>query len=128
MKGFLSASLLVAVVGFGCDRIQQATKPHPQQPDYFAKKRECYELVEKRDRLDGSDWLLATPHQCYVPSLNTCICEYVPKKGPAYVSDVLTGKVLAWPVPRPAPPLKPGESPEDRYQHERDRLFALCVE
>lgn len=126
MKGFLSASLLVAVVGLGCDRIQQATKPNPQKPDYFAKKRECYELVEKRDRLDGSAWLLSSPHQCYVPSLNTCICEYVPKNGPPYVLDVLTGNTLASDVP-----LLSGESEEksrEHYMRDRDRLFSLCAE
>jgi hypothetical protein len=125
IRGFSVASLLVAaVVSWGCNR-QQQEAAHFQPADYFAKKRECYELVEKRDRLDGADWLFAAPQQCYVPSMNTCICEYVPKKGPAYVSDVLTGKVLASAVP-----LRSGESVEstsDRYQRERERLFSLCA-
>jgi hypothetical protein len=96
--------------------------------DYFAKKRECYELVKKQDERDlakNPDWLWSSPQQCYVPSLNTCICEYVPKKGPSYVIDVLTGKVLVW-----MEPLKRGESVDsqvERYQRERDRLFSLCA-
>jgi hypothetical protein len=97
MRGFLSALLLVVVGGMGCDR-QQHAAAH-SQPDYFAKKRECMELVEKRDRLDGYTWMHASPHQCYAPSLNTCLCEYVGKGDSPYVIDVLTNKMLAPDVP-----------------------------
>jgi hypothetical protein len=125
MRSFLVLALLV-VASTACDRHSSA-KPTPPN-DYFAKKRECYELVEKRDEHESAnhpDWLLPAPQECYVPSLNTCICEYVPKKGPSYVSDVLTGTTLLW-LGEPAKAGEPADKYE-RYQRARDQLFSLCA-
>jgi len=127
MRGFLSASLLV-VVAVGCDGQQQAAT-NSQPVDYFAKKRECYELVIKRQgRDDEASAKQNTPdvahlqaEQCYVPTMNTCIyesgfLELKSSKSFMTTEDLLTGRVLA-----------DGESKDPNYKQERERLFALCA-
>lgn len=128
MKGLLSASLLVSVVGAGCDQ-QQQTTASSQPVDYFAKKRECYELVIKRQAHDDeASAKRSTPdvvdlhaEQCYVPTMNTCIYEYgflelKSSKSFMTTEDLLTGRVLL-----------DGESKDPTYKLERDRLFSLCA-
>jgi hypothetical protein len=128
-KGILSVSLLVvAVVGARCDQQQQA-RASSQPVDYFAKKRECYELVIKRQgRDDEASAKQNTPdvahlqaEQCYVPTMNTCIyesgfLELKSSKSFMTTEDLLTGRVLA-----------DGESKDPNYKQARERLFALCA-
>lgn len=128
MKGFLLVSLLVAVVGAGCDRQQQAAA-NSQPVDYFAKKRECYELVIKRQVRDDEasakhntpDVVNLRAEQCYVPTMNTCIyesgfLELKSSKSFMTTEDLLTGRDLA-----------DGDSKDTNYKQERERLFALCA-
>lgn len=129
MKGILSVSLLVvAVVGAGCDQQQQASS-NSQPVDYFAKKRECYELATKRQARDDEasakrntpDAVNVRGEQCYVPTMNTCIYEsgiLIPtaSKSIMTVEDLLTGHELA-----------NGNAVDPTYKQERDRLFALCA-
>jgi hypothetical protein len=83
MRDFLSASLLIVVLGAGCDRQHQAAG-NSQPVDYFAKKRECYELASQQQRREQNgrakpalnDRLIyLDPEQCFVPTMNTCIYE-----------------------------------------------------
>lgn len=88
--------------------MRQTEKPQPQQGDYFAKKRECFELATKQATRDEqattktpniSGIIELKPEQCYVPSMNTCTYEsgfiYAKGKSSMTVEDLLTGQVLA---------------------------------
>ena len=130
MRCTLRVSLMLAIVAVvGCDRREQVTTPVPKQVDYFAKKRECYELVIKRQaRDDEASAKRSTPdvvhlqaEQCYVPTMNSCIyesgfLELKSSKSFMTTEDLLTGRVLA-----------DGESKDPTYTQERERLFALCA-
>jgi hypothetical protein len=137
MRAFLSASLLVIVVGVGCDRQQRAVAKS-QPVDYFAKKRECLELAVKREARDdqamaktppspdlSSGLMQLHPEKCYVPSMNTCIYEsgflnFKNGETTMTVEDLMTGRELTYATfVNPTPPA---------YKHERDRLFALCAQ
>jgi len=114
--------LLLSLFLFGCDQVRQMAGSHP---DYFAQKRECYELSIKRSERDETKslpgFINLKPEQCYVPTMNTCICESgmmerATGKQLMMVEDLLTGHELV-----------NGSPDEARYKRERDRLFNLCA-
>src|SRR4051794_30249308 len=85
----------------GCDEVRQVSG---RPPDYFAHKRECYELCIKRSVRDEAKsvpgFIDLKPEQCYVPTMNTCICESgvmerASGKRLMMVEDLLTGRELA---------------------------------
>ncbi len=125
-KSLRAAFIVFVVTGAACDRRPAET---PQQPDYFAKKHECYELVTKRQARDDEasaksntpDVVHLQAELCYVPTMNTCIyesgfLELKSSKSFMTTEDLLAGRVLA-----------DGESKDPNYKQERERLFALCA-
>jgi hypothetical protein len=130
-KSLWAASILFVIAGAACDRWRSAEKPH--QVDYFAKKRECFELANQRQAREQATakhaaspdfragFIDLLPQQCYVPSMNTCIyesgfTEVKTAKSVMTVEDLLTSEVLAG-----------GPSDDPSYKQERARLFALCA-
>jgi hypothetical protein len=115
--------LLFSIFLFGrCDEVRQVSGPHP---DYFSQKRECYELSVKRSVRDEPKsvpgFIDLKPEQCYVPTMNTCICESgvmerTSGKRLMMVEDLLTGRELA-----------NGSAEDPTYKKERDQLFSHCA-
>jgi hypothetical protein len=134
-KTFRATSLLLVIAGLGCDRPRREATAH-SQPDYFAKKRECFELAAKREAHQDKEaateearkpspsrnFYYLRPETCYVPPMNTCIyesgfTEAASGKPIMTTEDLLTGRVIVATV---------SEGEED-YKRERDRLFSLCA-